>query len=360
MDVAPPAEFQQRLAVELDRPDSIARCERSSSVETTLDGLVSQSVRRSARECPREMEGAFTRTPDSVMLLNRSEEQLRQVLYGPDSPATMSGFDSIDCYHLDEHTRMRNLAGKVEELSIATENAAARAMVVRQRAKATRPVVFRRGRPDLPGRAVPLQVPAVFTSSSGTPTPADRSALAKAIGSPANPLTARVFVNRVWHWHFGQPLVTTVSDFGLRSTLPSHPELLDFLASWFIENGWSVKKLHRLIMTSSTYAQSSVSRSEARTADPTNRLLWRFNARRLEWEAIRDGLLAVSGRLERRSGGRPQESAPDAPDSVCRTIYLHVDRQEISKFAHTSISLLLISRAHSAPSLSYHNNNSSS
>src|SRR5439155_11843632 len=107
-----------------------------------------------------------------------------------------------------------------------------------------------------------------------------------------------------WMHHFGEPLVASPSDFGTRSTPPSHPELLDWLAWKFMQNGWSLKKLHRQIVLSSTYLQASADRPEARKIDPENRLYWRDNRRRLDLEAMRDGLLAVAGRLDRTMGGR--------------------------------------------------------
>src|SRR5207245_6994282 len=137
-----------------------------------------------------------------------------------------------------------------------------------------------------------------------------RLELARAIVSKSNPLTARVLVNRVWLHHFGAGLVHTPSDFGLRSDPPTHPELLDYLAATFMENGWSIKQLHRLIMLSSVYQQSSdpaavASGKSAGDLDPDNRLLWRMNRRRLDFEAQPDPLLAVAGRLGGNMRGAP-------------------------------------------------------
>jgi hypothetical protein len=128
-------------------------------------------------------------------------------------------------------------------------------------------------------------------------------ALARWIGSESNPLTARVLVNRIWQYHFGRGLVDTASDFGRNGTKPSHPELLDWLAIEFIRGGWSIKKLHRLILNSATYQQSSRYLGNAAAIDDQSRLLWRFPPRRLEAEAIRDGMLAVSGTLNLKMGG---------------------------------------------------------
>ena len=138
------------------------------------------------------------------------------------------------------------------------------------------------------------------------PTRSRRMALADWIASAENPLTSRVMVNRLWHWHFGQGIVRTPSDFGDLSGGPSHPKLLDWLAFQFVETGWSVKAIHRLIVNSATYRQASaVDNAAASQADPDNRLLWRFHRRRLDAEAIRDNVLAVSGRLNPEQFGLP-------------------------------------------------------
>jgi hypothetical protein len=127
--------------------------------------------------------------------------------------------------------------------------------------------------------------------------------LADWIADPANPLTARVMVNRLWQWHFGRGLVETPNDFGLNGGRPSHPELLDWLAARFMAEGWSIKRLHREILLSRTYRQSSRFTPEGLARDADNRLLWRFPTRRLEAEAIRDSLLTVSGQLNREMYG---------------------------------------------------------
>jgi hypothetical protein len=132
----------------------------------------------------------------------------------------------------------------------------------------------------------------------GRIAPAQRRArLAQWLTSPDNPLTARVLVNRVWAWHFGEGLVRTPGDFGFQGEEPTHPKLLDWLANDLIAHGWSLKRLHRLILTSSTYRMASVATGAGLKADPENRLLWHFPRRRLEGEAIRDAMLACGGRL---------------------------------------------------------------
>jgi hypothetical protein len=143
-----------------------------------------------------------------------------------------------------------------------------------------------------------------------------RSALAKWLTDPANPLTARVMVNRIWQGHFGTGIVGSSSDFGVMGDRPSHPELLDYLAATFIENGWSIKKLHRLILLSNVYQQSSAYQAEAAKVDPENKLRWRFGRRRLEGEAIRDSILFVSGILNPKMGGHGV--FPPLPEGVSR------------------------------------------
>ena len=145
--------------------------------------------------------------------------------------------------------------------------------------------------------------PADIVKPANAKTTGRRAALAKLLTDPANPLTARVMVNRIWNYHFGRGIVATPSDFGLKGERPTHPELLDWLASEFVQNGWSIKYMHRLIMTSETYKQSSSSRADAVAIDPEDKLLWRFPRHRLEGETIRDEALAVAGILNTKMGG---------------------------------------------------------
>ena len=131
-----------------------------------------------------------------------------------------------------------------------------------------------------------------------------RRLLADWVADESNPLTARVMVNRIWHHHFGTGLVSTTSDFGVRGTPPTHPELLDYLARYFIDSGWSVKAMHRLIVHSRAYRQVSFDSGHNFDKDPQNRLVWRFNRRRLDAEQIRDSILAFSGELDLSKGAR--------------------------------------------------------
>ena len=183
--------------------------------------------------------------------------------------------------------------------------------------------------------------PAAYAPALGGRSSGRRTALARWLTDPANPLTARVMANRLWHYHFGQGIVRTPSDFGLMGERPTHPELLDWLSAEFVRSGWSLKHMHRLIMNSETYQQSSAFREEASGADPLNRLLWRFPPQRLEGEVIRDSMLSVSGRLNHQVGGPsafpalPIGAAPprggwEVPESASaqdrRSVYVFVRR----------------------------------
>ena len=158
------------------------------------------------------------------------------------------------------------------------------------------------------GDEVPRHVPVALRQSSENPIPAEQSGreqLAAWLTSRDHPLTARVMVNRIWRWHFGQGIVPTPDNFGRLGEPPTHPELLDYLAAYFMEHDWSIKAMHRLIMTSATYQRAGRIDSTASQRDPENRLLWRFPRRRLEVEAVRDAMLVAADRLDRSYGDAP-------------------------------------------------------
>jgi hypothetical protein len=144
---------------------------------------------------------------------------------------------------------------------------------------------------------------AQVTPPEGLNSTGRRSALANWLTDPKNPLTARVMVNRIWQDHFGKGIVGTASDFGIMGDRPTDAQLLDYLATTFVDNGWSIKKMHRLIMLSDTYQQSSAYQPDAAKLDPDNKLLWRFDRRRLEGEVIRDSMLMAAGHLNLKTGG---------------------------------------------------------
>jgi hypothetical protein len=216
---------------------------------------------------------------------------------------------------------------KINALLLTHEGADQRAMVVQDSAKPKDSPVFIRGQAGQPGDLVPRHFLEIL--SGGKPTPfkqgSGRLELAQAIANKNNPLTARVMVNRVWLHHFGEGFVRTPDDLGTQSEKPTHPELLDYLSSYFMEQGWSLKKLHRLIMLSHVYQISSYTNKEFEVIDPDNRYLWRANVRRLDFEATRDSLLVMSGKLDPTVGGQPV-NLTEEPYSYRRSIYGYVDR----------------------------------
>jgi len=190
--------------------------------------------------------------------------------------------------------------------------------------------IFIRGNHRNRGPGAPRRFPVFFAADSNeryTKT-SGRLRMAERITDPANPLTARVFVNRAWSHLLGKPLVSTTSDFGLRSDEPVQRDVLDHLSLSFVENDWSIKKLIRTIVLSSTYRQHSNVREAASKSDPENLLLWRAERKRLDFEAMRDSMLAVSGQLDRKVGG-PSEKIETLPPTKRRTLYAFIDRQNL-------------------------------
>ncbi|MDZ4404727.1 DUF1549 and DUF1553 domain-containing protein [Prosthecobacter sp.] len=190
--------------------------------------------------------------------------------------------------------------------------------------------LMKRGNPNDLGETVPRRFLSVFPSKTGLPrkfnTGSGRLELAQAIVEDAAPLTARVIVNRVWKHHFGRGLVDTPSEFGNLGEAPTHPELLDDLAGRFMEHGWSLKWLHREILNSATWQQSSVA-AESEKRDPENKLYGRMLRRRLDWEAWRDAILSATGQIDLKMGG--QASAISDAKNLRRSLYGASDRQDM-------------------------------
>ncbi len=268
-------------------------------------------------------------------LSDPDDESLRRVLYGEGAPCEVPNepiVNAEDYFDTRRLEKLWKLQKDVDRWILEAATPVRFASVLQDRAIASQPRIFRRGDPTRPGAAVARRFLPLLTEE---PRPFERGSgrleLAKAIASPTNPLTARVIVNRVWAHHFGRGLVATPSDFGVRAGVPSHPELLDWLAARFVADGWSLKKLHRLIVLSSTFRQTSHPPDDARgrtalASDPDNRLLWRMNPRRLTFEEFRDSMLAVGGDLDSRVGGKPFDLF-ELPFRHRRTIYGLVDRQ---------------------------------
>jgi len=278
--------------------------------------------------------------PDAKLLPNSAAEEVRQLLYGEGSPANITLDQARPAFGRDIKNTVTKLKRKVDDLRVTSPDAPPRAMVVRD-GQIHEPVIFIRGNAGRPGKPVPRQFLEIASASDRKPFAkgSGRLELAEAIVDPKNPLTARVFVNRIWQHHFGVGLVPTPSDFGMRGMPPSHPQLLDWLAAETTNaevqpspvsspRRWSLKSMHRLVMTSAVYRQSSTENPVARGIDPENRLLWRMPRQRLDFEALRDSLLAVSGKLDPSLEGQPFDGVMN-PSKSRRTIYTFINRNDL-------------------------------
>ncbi len=267
--------------------------------------------------------GAFdvTQTPMS----DESLEVLRKDVFGANS-----------CMHPDERivsktfgvqysTPLAVLKAKFAALDLSHPGAPVRAMALLDKAKPKDSPVLIRGEATNRGPIVPRQFLSMFAGEGIKPFQkgSGRLELAEAIASRDNPLTARVIVNRLWQWHFGQGIVRSVSDFGTRSEAPSHPEMLNWLAAWLMDHNWSLKQLNKLIVMSATYQQDSKPTKKGMDQDPTNQWLWRYNVQRLDFEEVRDTFLTLSGQLNQSAqGGRPFSlSGATASDAATKKRY---------------------------------------
>lgn len=254
-------------------------------------------------------------------------DELRQVLFAATeipagTPAT------VETYLVEESARVElgKLQVEIDKWIVSSAGAPPHAVFLEDSATPKISRVFVRGNSRTRGEEAPPHF-LKFLGGDAFKNGSGRLELAQAIANRKNPLTARVMANRVWAWHFGSGLAATPSDFGVRSEAPSHPELLDFLSSRLMDR-WSIKDLHRLIMLSNVYQQSSASRTEIEIIDPGNRLLWRMNRQRLDFESLHDSLLAVSGKLDLSMYGRPVDLMK-APFSPRRTVYGLIDRTNL-------------------------------
>ncbi|MEI6233027.1 MAG: PSD1 and planctomycete cytochrome C domain-containing protein [Planctomycetota bacterium] len=256
-------------------------------------------------------------------------EAVRQIITDVKSPLNIAFADLSHLLNRADTDMERKIHNAIDALAATHPGAPPRAMVLNDGNLVTQHI-FLRGNVGRPGDVAPRQFLSLLTSTNPQPfkNGSGRLELAQAIASPENPLTARVMVNRVWLHHFGSALVQTPSDFGVRSDAPINQELLDYLAINFMQNGWSLKKLHREMMLSQTYQQSSDDNQEARKIDSENTYLWRYNRQRLDFEAMRDALLAASGQLDTTMGGRSVELTAQ-PFPKRRSIYGYIDRQNL-------------------------------
>ncbi|HWF20355.1 MAG TPA: PSD1 and planctomycete cytochrome C domain-containing protein [Verrucomicrobiae bacterium] len=265
-------------------------------------------------------------------LSDPGQEQIRQQLMANQYALLSNERYFGNFLNRDQKTKnkLQGLERDMVELVVTHPGSPARAPVLEDADKPHDSYVMIKGNPGNRGPVVSRHflsilsgnTPLTFKDGSG------RLDLARDIASKDNPLTARVIVNRVWLHHFGEGIVRTPDDFGTRGMPPSHPELLDYLASRFMDDGWSIKKLHRVIMLSSAYQQSSDENPRFEQIDPENKWLWRMNRRRLDFEALRDTVLAIGGDLDLSVGGRPVKLDAE-PYPLRRTVYGFVDRRNM-------------------------------
>lgn len=308
-------------ALSEDRPQTL---EEAAQVYNRLGGEIEKSAREAGKAGGAKDTSGPNPRPDP------DREGLRQLLFAEDAPANLPEEEARDLIRRRIRNKTVELRKRLEALNWTHPGAPARGMVLKDRPNPGQPRVFRRGNPANPGNEVPRRFLTVLAGPAPPPFQhgSGRLELARAIASRDNPLTTRVWVNRVWGWHFGTGLVRNASDFGVRTAAPVQLKLLDWLAAAFMEQNWSTKYLHRLILLSNTYAQSSQHRPGMEAADPENNLWHRFPQLRLDFEAMRDSLLAASGNLDLTIGGQPVDII-DPPYTVRRTVYGFIDRQNL-------------------------------
>ncbi|NBV22563.1 MAG: DUF1549 domain-containing protein [Proteobacteria bacterium] len=255
--------------------------------------------------------------------------ELYAALHGSASPVHISDKSLRRIAGAGLGNRQAAEQAKLEELKRVHPGSPPRAMALTDSEKPKDSFVMIRGEPTNKGPVVKRRWLEIFGGSDSKPftTGSGRLDLAKEVTSKDNPLTARVFVNRVWNWHFGDAIVRTMGDFGLRSEPPSNQELLDFVAAKFMADGWSMKQLHKLIMLSATWQQVTTDNPANSKIDPGNALFWRQNLQRLDFESLRDTLLALGGKNEFEERGGPSD---DLAGSGRRTVYGYIDRVKIA------------------------------
>lgn len=270
-------------------------------------------------------------------LSNKDREAIRKLIYLESSPIHPARRDMNRIVNNNTVRRAQTrLAPKIFKLQTEHPASPPRAMALQDVRRPRNSRVLIRGEAGRNGDVAPRRFLEVLSHDDRREydNGSGRLELAEDIAHPDNPLTARVIVNRVWAWHFGTGLVASISDFGLRCEEPLHRDLLDHLATSFMKNGWSIKKLHRDIMLSSVYQLATEDDGRYADTDPGNRYLWRFNLRRLDFESIRDTLLTLGGNIDLTPGGKPVNLLQD-DYPVRRTLYGAIDRETLPELFRT-------------------------
>jgi Protein of unknown function (DUF1553)/Protein of unknown function (DUF1549)/Planctomycete cytochrome C len=274
--------------------------------------------------------------PGHQVINSSSHRQIRHYLYAPSTPFDVPDEEAVRLTNRTINDLISGKKGAIHQLNLSSPGSPPRAMIVEEDPAPKETRIFLRGNPLARGEVVQ---PRFLSVLSGDQTPAyenrqRRLSLARSVISDSNPLTARVLVNWAWQNHFGSGLVRTPDDFGTRGQAPTHPELLDYLADQFRKNGWSIKWLHRQIMLSQAYHQAAIENEHSRQVDPENQLLWRMPRRRLDFESMRDSMLAVCDELDTTMGGRPIDlnASPAIPR---RSVYGFINRDIIANLMST-------------------------
>lgn len=271
---------------------------------------------------------ADARLPENTK--DAARKPWRDLIESPVGPTAPTAISLVPSYNTPDRNTRSKLEGDVEGFKATSPKSPPRAMAMVDKPKPAQGVIFLRGSPGRPGKTVPRQFLEILSNGPREEykNGSGRLDLANSIARKDNPLTARVLVNRVWNQVFGAPLVETPSDFGVRTAAPKNPEVLEHLAAGFMENGWSMKKLIRTMVLSSVFRQSSAFNPAGAAKDSDNTLLWRMNRRRLDFEAMRDSMLRVTGRLDSKVGGQPFDLIADFGNPR-RTLYSFIDRQNL-------------------------------
>ncbi|RFC44676.1 MAG: Protein of unknown function (DUF1553)/Planctomycete cytochrome C [Verrucomicrobia bacterium] len=302
-------------------------------------------------------KGGFQLAKTQKPLANPPLESLRRDIFAVNSSLRPTERTVALTFGVQFTNSMAIIRGKIAVLNLTHTGAPVRAMPLIDKLNPRDSAVLIRGEPNNRGPVVPRHFLTLLGGSEQAPFKggSGRLELARSIASKDNPLTARVIVNRIWQWHFGQAIVRTVSDFGTRSEPPTHPELLDWMATWLMEHDWSLKQLNKLIVMSATYQQESRPTDSGIAVDPTNQWLWRSNVQRLDFEQIRDTLLHAGASLDDSSvGGKPFQIGGTSTIAVSaknryagidagalatnpnrRTVYAMIDRAAIPEMFNT-------------------------
>jgi hypothetical protein len=347
-----PAEFRRDLSIATDR-------QRADSEVKTRDYL---EKTKPIRDAIAELEGPhraklfeakLAKLSAEAQAAHRTRPEKRnggqqELVAETERLVAVSAAEIAKDLTADERVKLTELQSRLKKFDAQRPAALPVAMGLADR-PGPLPKTFLLERGELANKAAEVRpgFPAILGGKDVEADGSRRLALAKWIAPPANPLTARVIVNRLWQHHFGKGIVATPSDFGVRGERPTHPELLDYLATELVAGGWQLKRIHRLILLSDTYQQSTQASPEAFAKDPDNHLVSRMSRRRLEGEAVRDSLLAVSGRLNRKPGGpgvalpgvagpgggaKPVTATTDPAEHVRRSVYLFQRRNRRDPF----------------------------